>query len=79
MTSGTALVLIDVQRGLIEGFEDDWAGVLATIAALVERARAAQVPVVYVQHDGGAGHPLEVDSAREYDRCSSPATRRCPA
>jgi hypothetical protein len=26
MKTNTALVLIDVQCGLIEGFEDDWAG-----------------------------------------------------
>jgi len=51
-----------VQRGLIEGFEDDWAGVLETIAQLVDRARRSQTPVLYVQHDGGPGHPLEVGS-----------------
>ncbi|MDQ6669431.1 MAG: isochorismatase family protein [Chloroflexota bacterium] len=60
MKTKTALMLIDVQRGLIEGFEDDWAEVLQTLAELVERARRAQIPVVYVQHDGGPGHPLEV-------------------
>jgi nicotinamidase-related amidase len=63
MKKTTALVLIDVQRGLIEGFEDDWAGVLERIAQLVDRARQSQTPVVYVQHDGGSGHPLEVGSA----------------
>jgi nicotinamidase-related amidase len=62
MKTKTALMLIDVQRGLVEGFEEDWAGVLEKIVELVESARRAQIPVVYVQHDGGAGHPLEVDS-----------------
>ncbi len=60
MKTKTALMLIDVQCGLIEGFEHDWAGVLQRIIELVEHARRAQIPVVYVQHDGGAGHPLEV-------------------
>ena len=63
MKTNTALVLIDVQRGLINGFEDDWACVLPTIAELVDRARHARIRVIYVQHDGGAGHPLEVGSA----------------
>ena len=29
------------------------------IAGLIERARTASVPVIYVQHDGGPGHRLE--------------------
>jgi nicotinamidase-related amidase len=63
MSTRMALLVIDVQRGLIESFEDDWAAVLPTIAELVKRARQAQLPVIYVQHDGGPGHPLEIDSA----------------
>lgn len=34
--------------------------VLAHIGELLVRARATQTPVIYVQHDGGKGHPLEV-------------------
>src|SRR5450631_2618238 len=33
---------------------------MARIATLLEKARAAQTPVIYVQHDGPAGHGLEV-------------------
>jgi nicotinamidase-related amidase len=62
MPMHTALLLIDVQRGLIEGFEADWAGVLDTIRAVLIRARAAEVSIVFVQHDGRAGHPLQVGS-----------------
>lgn len=45
----TALVVVDVQRGVVDGAHrrDE---VVANIAALVERARAAASPVVWVQH-----------------------------
>jgi nicotinamidase-related amidase len=45
----TALIVIDVQNGVVEGaYRRD--SVVANIAELVERARAAAVPVVWVQH-----------------------------
>ncbi|MFI7387162.1 isochorismatase family protein [Streptomyces sp. NPDC049813] len=45
----TALLVIDVQNGVVEQAvrRDE---VVARIAALVERARAEEVPVVWVQH-----------------------------
>jgi nicotinamidase-related amidase len=62
-----AVVIIDVQNGIL-----DFPGltrpaetrvaldaVVARIAQLVERARAQGVPVLFVQHDGGPGHPLQ--------------------
>lgn len=44
-----AVVVVDVQNGVVEGAlrRDE---VIANINDLVERARAAQVPVVWVQH-----------------------------
>jgi nicotinamidase-related amidase len=45
----TALMVIDVQNGVIANTHDR-DNVVATIAALVEKARANQVPVVWVQH-----------------------------
>ncbi|MDG4800866.1 isochorismatase family protein [Micromonospora sp. WMMD980] len=45
----TALLVIDVQNGVV-GDAHDRDRVIANIAALVERARAAGVPVVWVQH-----------------------------
>jgi nicotinamidase-related amidase len=45
----TALLVIDLQVGVLEGCFDA-AGVVARAGALVERARAAGVPVVWVQH-----------------------------
>jgi nicotinamidase-related amidase len=45
----TALLVIDVQNGVVAGnYERD--AVVGRIADLVDRARAADVPVVWVQH-----------------------------
>jgi nicotinamidase-related amidase len=46
----TALLVIDVQNGVVvNGYRRD--DVVANIASLVEKARAADVPVVWIQHD----------------------------
>jgi nicotinamidase-related amidase len=47
----TALLVVDVQNGVVAGAlrRDD---VVAKIGSLVERARSADVPVVWVQHAG---------------------------
>ncbi len=45
----TALAVIDVQNRVVSGAHDR-DGVVARIAALVDRARAAGTPVVWVQH-----------------------------
>jgi nicotinamidase-related amidase len=46
---GTALVVIDAQKGVVaDGYDRD--AVVANIARLVDRARAEKVPVVWVQH-----------------------------
>ncbi len=59
MADASALVLIDVQQGLIDGFEDDWRDALAAVSQLVAQARASGAPVVFVQHCGQATtHPL---------------------
>ena len=58
--SRDALVIIDVQVGLVELIPADiQAGVLSRIETLLSRARASQTPVIYIQHDGPKGHPLE--------------------
>jgi nicotinamidase-related amidase len=65
MSNDTALLVIDVQNGMFA--EDDpvyqGAELLATIGDLLAKARAADAAVIYVQHNGGPGHPLEPDSA----------------
>jgi len=45
----TALLVIDVQRGVVEGSHERDA-VVANVGSLVEKARREQVPVVWVQH-----------------------------
>jgi nicotinamidase-related amidase len=46
----TALLVIDLQRDVVDGCFDG-AGVVERTAALVDRARASGVPVVWVQHE----------------------------
>ena len=52
----TALLVVDVQNGVVEGaYERD--AVVANVGSLVEKAREADVPVVWVQHsDEGLVH-----------------------
>jgi nicotinamidase-related amidase len=45
----TALLVVDVQNGVVEGAHERDA-VVANIASLVDRAREKDVPVVWVQH-----------------------------
>lgn len=45
----TALLVVDVQKGVVEGATERDA-VVANVGSLVEKAREAQVPVVWVQH-----------------------------
>ena len=65
MSSDTALLVIDVQNGMFA--EDDAVyqgeGLLATIGDLLAKARAAQTPVIFIQHNGSPGHPLEPGGA----------------
>src|SRR4051794_39628984 len=52
----TALLVIDVQQDVVSGAHDRDA-VVANIAALVDKARTADVPVVWVQHSAD-GMPI---------------------
>ena len=65
MSNDTALLVIDVQNGMFA--EDDpvyqGAVLLETIGELLAKARGAQVPVIYIQHNGGPGDSLEPGSA----------------
>jgi nicotinamidase-related amidase len=65
MSNDTALLVIDVQNGMFAEDDPVYQGseLLATIGDLLAKARAAQAPVIYVQHNGGPGHPLEPGSA----------------
>jgi nicotinamidase-related amidase len=58
--SHNALLIIDVQVGLVELIPAEIrASVLPKIESLLSRARASGTPVIYIQHDGSKGHPLE--------------------
>ncbi|MHB1242222.1 MAG: cysteine hydrolase family protein [Gaiellaceae bacterium] len=46
---GTALLVVDVQNGVVGGAHERDA-VVANVSLLVEKARSEQVPVVWVQH-----------------------------
>jgi nicotinamidase-related amidase len=62
MSTDTALVIIDVQVGLIEPAYRG-AEVLDHINTLLTEARITDTPVVYVQHDGPKGDDLEVGTS----------------
>jgi nicotinamidase-related amidase len=50
----TAVLIIDVQRTLVEALEPARrAALISTLEELLARARAGGFPVVYVRHDGG--------------------------
>ena len=66
--TGTALLVIDVQNGVVgEAFDRD--RVVANVAVLVGKARAAGVPVVWVQHsdDGLVAGSAEWEYVPELD------------
>jgi nicotinamidase-related amidase len=58
--SHNALLIIDVQVGLVKLIPAETRdGVISRIETLLSRARASGTPVIYIQHDGPRGHPLE--------------------
>jgi nicotinamidase-related amidase len=52
----TVLLVMDVQRGVVERFGDD-AGYLSRVSRAVTAARAAGIPVIYVTVGFRPGHP----------------------
>src|SRR4051794_15238335 len=63
MAENTSFVVIDLQKGVLAD-DGTWdpEGVVARTAELVERARASDVPVVWVQHNNPDEMPLGSDS-----------------
>lgn len=60
MTRNTALIIIDMQVGIIKPLPVyHGTRVLEQISKLLSGARASGTPVIYVQHDGPAGHRVE--------------------
>jgi nicotinamidase-related amidase len=60
----TALIIIDMQQGMFTDVVAPYRGeeVLRRCADLLDRARAARIPVFHVQHDGGTGDILSKGS-----------------
>ncbi|UAK25592.1 cysteine hydrolase [Sphingomonas nostoxanthinifaciens] len=68
----TALLIIDMQQAILAGLADldrqpdidaKFSEVAGRLGELKRKAEAAGLPVVLVQHDGDAGHRLEVGTA----------------
>jgi nicotinamidase-related amidase len=66
----TAVVVIDVQNGILGAAESERAqenaraldATVGRISGLLDRARTAGIPVIYVPHDGGPGSRLQPHS-----------------
>jgi nicotinamidase-related amidase len=61
MMTDTALVIIDVQSGLLQDQDYppyDGDGLVQRLSGVIEKARGAGIPVIYVQHRGGEGDSL---------------------
>jgi len=56
-----ALLVIDVQVGIARGkdIHAGWPTILGNIVDLIARARAQNILVIFVQHDGGPGDMLQ--------------------
>jgi nicotinamidase-related amidase len=67
---GTALLIIDLQKGILQGLggkrqkehDESLDAMARRVSGLLARARAAGIPVVFVQHSGDPGHRLEPKS-----------------
>jgi nicotinamidase-related amidase len=58
-----ALLIIDIQVGLVELMPPKLQHqVLSNVSTLLNKARSSGVPVVFIQHDGPKGHPLETET-----------------
>jgi len=53
-------LIIDVQIGLVELVPPEvQSSILPKIKTLLPKARASEIAVIFIQHDGPQGHPLE--------------------
>jgi len=58
-----ALLIVDVQVGLVQLMPPQLqARVLSNIMVLLSQARSSGISVLFVQHDGPKGHPLEAET-----------------
>jgi nicotinamidase-related amidase len=63
MANDIALIIIDIQVGVFQSAIIPPVArakqLLSQIIKLIAKARAASIPIIYVQHSGASGHPLE--------------------
>jgi nicotinamidase-related amidase len=59
----TALLVVDVQNGLIGNHPFNEKGMIENIQKLLKAARKHDIEVIYVRHDGGIGSILEKNTA----------------
>jgi len=67
--SQSALLIIDVQNGMFSSPENqphDGDALIQTINELIGKARDAECPIVFVQHDGVGDHPL-IPGSKEHE------------
>jgi nicotinamidase-related amidase len=70
MGNSIVLVIIDMQTGAFDGKAippvADAENLLANVVELTIKAREANIPIIFVQHNGEEGHPFEHGSAGWY-------------
>lgn len=58
-----ALIIIDIQVGAFTGQMispvTDAENLLANVMELIKKAREANIPIIFIQHNGEKGHPFE--------------------
>ena len=59
----TALLIVDVQRAMIDSNPFDEVNVIENIRKLIDSARQNDIEVIYVQHDGGPNDELEKNTS----------------
>jgi len=55
--SKTALLLLDLQQGILERFGDDMADYLSCVSKTINAARAAGISIIYIRTCFRPGHP----------------------
>ncbi len=58
-----ALIIVDMQTALVEAGPYNKTTVITNIVKLLNACRSRKIPVIYIQHDGGAGDEVEHGTA----------------
>jgi nicotinamidase-related amidase len=55
--SKTALILLDLQKGILERFKDDTISYLSRVSEAIKASRAAGINIIYIKTCFSPGHP----------------------